>query len=153
MWHNDERKALTVVKNINLGNDNAELIVEYELINHGNEPLEINFAVEMNFGLQAGHADDRYYFDEKGKLEDPFLDSKGIIENSGFIGLKDEYMRLDIRLSSGENARILRVPVETISLSEAGFERVYQSSAVVFKWNVHLTDRWKTSLKQVVKKM
>ena len=153
LWHNDERKALTVVKNINLGNDNAELIVEYELINHGNEPLEINFAVEMNFGLQAGHADDRYYFDEKGKLEDPFLDSKGIIENSGFIGLKDVYMRLDIRLSSGENARILRVPVETISLSEAGFERVYQSSAVVFKWNVHLTDRWKTSLKQVVKKM
>ena len=62
-------------------------------------------------------------------------------------------MKIDIGLQSEQDAEIWRTPVETVSLSEAGFERVYQSSSVVFIWDILLEKTWKATIKQVVKSL
>ena len=69
-------------------------------------------------------------------MENSYLDSVGTIDKAAFIGLKDEYMKIDINLSAKSLSSIWRMPVETISLSEAGFERVYQSSCVLLIWDI-----------------
>ncbi len=150
VWHEGVFEALTLRKTFRIATDSADIQADYELINTSGKPLNLQFAIEFNYGLQAGHADDRYYYLPEGKPEDPYLDSRDILPQALEIGLKDEYMKIDINLSAGQPAEIWRVPVETISLSEAGFERVYQSSSVLLKWNVQIDKTWSVQLRQTV---
>ena len=97
--------------------------------------------------MQAGHAHDRYYYIKDDRLENAFLDSIGELRTD-FIGLKDEYMRIDIQLTGNDLEAIWRLPVETISLSEAGFEKVYQSSCVLLIWDVDMEKHAQFNLSQ-----
>ncbi len=135
-------KKVFLQKHFVMLNDQGRISVEYSIENRSNDPVDTNFGVELNFGLQAGHAEDRYYYLKEGKPEDAYLDSRGIMGKADFIGLRDDWRRLDIRLSLDSPADIWRFPIETISLSEGGFERVYQSSAVVLLWKVQLDKKW-----------
>ncbi len=150
VWHEGIFEPLTLRKTLTIASDSADIQADYELINNSGKPLTLQFAVEFNYGLQAGHADDRYYYTVNGKPDDPYLDSRGILSRASEIGLKDEYMKIDIRLQTDQTADIWRVPVETISLSEAGFERVYQSSSVLLKWDIRVEEKWYVRLKQTV---
>ena len=150
VWCKGVFEPLTIRKAFTVHADSAVIEAEYKLINTSGKPLKLQFGVEFNYGLQAGHADDRYYYNQQGKLADPFLNSRGILNNVQEIGLKDDYMKIDILLHTGKRADIWRVPVETISLSEAGFERVYQSSSVLLVWNVELDKSWDVRLSQRV---
>ena len=47
-------------------------------------------------------------------------------------------MPLRTRLESSAPARVWRRPIETVSNSESGFERVHQGSAVLFLWPLRL---------------
>lgn len=133
-----QRHPVRITKKFMIGKNEELIETHYKIENLSDRELKFRFAVEFNFGLQAGHADDRYYYNANGKLDDFYLDSIGNLEAPDFIGLKDEYMKIDIQLSAENLSNIWRVPVETISLSEAGFERVYQSSCVLLIWNVEL---------------
>ncbi|HGY57106.1 MAG TPA: DUF1926 domain-containing protein [Caldithrix abyssi] len=133
-------------KQIAMKKSDGRMTIDYEIINRSNVEIDTVFGVEFNFGLQAGHADDRYYYLQEGKPDDPYLDSTGILENRNFIGLRDDWRGLDISLKSDQSGSIWRFPIETISLSEGGFERVYQSSAVLFNWPLRLKDVWKVKM-------
>lgn len=50
----------------------------------------------------------------------------------------NEYVGLDVETTVAPAAETWISPIETISNSEAGFERVYQGSAVVFSWPIPL---------------
>ena len=151
LWRESGTVPLTVQKDFLIGEREGIIEAQYTLSAKSGRPVDLIFAVEFNFGLQAGHADDRYYYDESGKLQpDAFLDSTGILTDRRFIGLKDEYLRLNIRLTSDRQGDVWRMPVETISLSEAGFERVYQSSVVLFVWKIHLNGQWRVNLRYAV---
>ncbi len=151
VWVNGNHRPLTIQKTLTILEKEAAIMAEYTLINSGKEALELQFAVEFNFGLQAGHEDDRFYYDRDGRLDNSYLDSSGILTDHDFIALKDEYLRIDARLHSTREAEIWRMPVETISLSEAGFERVYQSSSVLFIWKISLEKRWSVQIDHLVK--
>ena len=153
IWPGDQPHPLTIEKNISVKNETAEINADYKLMNKSDVPINFKFGIEFNYGLQAGQAYDRYYLNERGKLEDFYLNSQGILMNTKFLGLRDEYMKIDISLICDKEAMIWRTPIETVSLSEAGFERVYQSSSVVFIWNVQLESFWQISIKQLIKSL
>jgi len=54
----------------------------------------------------------------------------------------------DIGLFLEQNSVVWRFPIETISQSEGGFERVYQSSVVLPNWRFSIAagDSWKTTM-------
>jgi len=136
-----------ITKIIDIDRKQEIVSTKYTLTNLSDTSLKFIFAVECNYGLQAGHAHDRYYYNEAGKLDNAFLDSVGET-NDSFIGLKDEYMKIDIQLKGKNLNRIWRVPVETISLSEAGFEKVYQSSCILLIWDLNLDKQVELELLQ-----
>jgi 4-alpha-glucanotransferase len=150
IWQNDHAYPIKITKEITIFKNTELIEAQYRLINLSDEKLNFRFAVEFNYGLQAGHADDRFYYNQDGRLHDSFLDSIGVVEGSKFLGLKDEYMKIDINISAEEADAIWRLPVETISLSEAGFEKVYQSSCVLLIWAVELQDETILKLNQKV---
>ncbi len=88
--------------------------------------------VELVLNLLAPDAPDRYFqagaarhpLEFRGELDDPRLD------------LVDEWQRVKISLDAQPRARWWIVPVETISQSESGFERVYQGSAIMPVWKL-----------------
>ena len=137
-------------KTFNLINGTGEITADYLLTNEGGHPIDLWFGVEFNFGLQAGHADDRYYYLTEGYPEDRYLDSKGVLNGLRFIGLRDEWRKLDIGLEVDRDSDFWRFPIETISLSEGGFEKVYQSSVVFANWKIKLDKSWRVRIKQNV---
>jgi hypothetical protein len=45
-------------------------------------------------------------------------------------------------------ARLLRTPIETVSLSEDGFERNYQGSLLMALWDLGGATEWQIALRQ-----
>jgi alpha-amylase len=96
----------------------------------GGEPLAV--ALEMVFNLLAPNAPDRYFL--ANEIRRP-LESKGEI-NAPNLVMVDEWQHVKISLEASPQPRWWIAPVETISQSESGFERVYQGSAILAVWKV-----------------
>jgi predicted glycosyl hydrolase (DUF1957 family) len=150
VWYHGVHEEVRIVKKYEFDTEKAITSVTYTLHNESGKELELWFGVELNFGLQAGHSDDRYYYIDGAPLADKFLDSRGEINDASFVGLKDEWRKLDAQVHMSEKGNIWRFPIETISLSEAGFERVYQSSVVIPNWKVKLTNKWEVTIRQEI---
>jgi hypothetical protein len=63
------------------------------------------------------------------------LDFRGEIDASN-LTLVDEWQRVKISLDAQPRPRWWIVPIETISQSELGFERVYQGCAILAVWKI-----------------
>lgn len=129
-------EPIEVSKNIIIPKKEALFVVDYKIKNLSTRTLDIVFGVEFNCNLLAGNSPDRYYYIKNSKMEDNRLNSKGTVEESNTFGLKDEYLGLDIEFSTDKPATWWRFPIETVNLSEAGFERVYQGSVILPHWRV-----------------
>jgi alpha-amylase len=67
----------------------------------------------------------------------------------------DEWLGAEIALSFTAPAEVAWAPVETVSLSESGFERIYQGSALLVVWPLRLRpgETWDVSLRLRVGEM
>ncbi len=137
-------------KTIRISGEEAQLDVLYRVVPLKSFHEPVLFGVEFNFALLAGYADDRYYISEAGDLSPRNLASRGELHAARHIGLVDEYNNLKIDLISELPAAIWRFPIETISLSEAGFERVYQSSAVLFLYRIELNREFSVKIRNKI---
>ena len=63
--------------------------------------------------------------------DDPHLDAADELSEVKNLALVSEWEDLQVDLEFAEPVRIWRYPVNTVSLSESGYERVYQSSVVM----------------------
>jgi len=146
--YHGRHEQIRLTKKMIFFNNEGKIITDYTLSNSTDKPIDLWFGIEFNFGLQAGHAKDRFYYSREGALEEGYLDTRAIIENEQFIGLKDLWRRLDITLEIDRDSSIWRFPIETISLSEAGFEKVYQSSVLFPNWKIKLAQEWHVKITQ-----
>ncbi len=138
VWVEGKWTPVSVRKEVTVDSNSEELKVRYKIRNLSEQAVELFFGNEWNFALLAGHADDRYYEIPGTPLEDRYLDSEGETPEVREFWLKDEWLKLGIQFELQNSATLWRFPIETVSLSEAGFERVYQSSAVVPVWPLRI---------------
>jgi len=125
-------------KTVSLHSADSKVIVQYRIKNQSEEELVTRFGCEFNFTLLAGNAHDRYYDIPGHVLEKRNLASFGETENIEEVRLVDEWLPLRIALKFSQPALLWRAPVETVSQSESGFERVFQSSMIMPIWNLSL---------------
>ncbi len=129
-----EDLPLLMTKAVVVGAGDAVLEVSYALSWRGGEALAGRWAVEFNLALTAGAAPGRYF-----RLPDrPSLGGRGRLESARELVMVDEWAGCELTLRSSRPGDIGWAPVETVSLSEAGFERIYQGSAVLLSWPVRL---------------
>ncbi|MDE3178212.1 MAG: DUF1926 domain-containing protein, partial [Acidobacteriota bacterium] len=93
----------------------------------GGELMSVGMEIVLN--LLAPESHDRYYL--AGGLRQP-LGFRGEFDRPA-LTVVDEWQRLEISLDAPESKWWI-VPIETISQSESGFERVYQGSALMAVW-------------------
>lgn len=130
--------AVRVRKEVILHRASPEFVVKYEIANESSEELNTSFGCEFNFSLLAGNAHDRYYDIPGHALDKKNLASLGETNNVKQVSLVDEWLKLRLTLAFTQPAVLWRAPIETVSQSEAGFERVYQSSMVMPLWRISL---------------
>jgi len=114
------------------------LKVDYEIHNDGEKTLNARFLSEWNLTLLAGDSPDRFYFVDGRGLDDPRLCSRGEDQEVTRAGMTDRWVGLTVAFESLVPARFYRYPVETVSQSEGGFERVYQGSCLSWGWDLDL---------------
>ena len=110
-----------------------------------------HLAVEFNFaGLPAG-ADGRRFHDAAGGSLGDLGRRLDLADRHG-LGLVDEWLGLDCVLSFSRPTGLWTFPVETVSQSEAGFELVHQSVAVIPHWIVipEPDGSWKVSMRLAI---
>jgi len=95
-------------------------------------PTGMALGLELVLNLLAPDAHDRYF--QAKDVHRP-LDFRGEI-GSAKLTLVDEWQRVKITLETRPQACWWIVPIETISQSELGFERVYQGSAILAVWKI-----------------
>ncbi len=95
-------------------------------------PGKMALGTELVINLLAPTAPDRYFI--ANGVRRP-LEFRGEIDASN-LTLVDEWQGVKISLDAQPRPRWWIVPIETISQSELGFERVYQGSAILAVWKI-----------------
>ena len=95
-------------------------------------PVRLALGLELVLNLLAPDAPDRYIL--ANEVRRP-LEFRGEIATSSLL-LVDEWQRIRIRIEGRPEPLWWIVPVQTISQSEGGFERVYQGSAILVVWKI-----------------
>jgi hypothetical protein len=116
----------------------SDLKAAYRIIYEGDEKKRTNFGIEFNINLLAGNAPDRYYLIPGHKPEDRRLVSVGECFDVSEVRLVDEWNGMEVVLTVNKSCSLWRYPVETVSLSESGFERIFQGSCLLFYWPLEL---------------
>jgi alpha-amylase len=144
----DGPHRLVVDKRIVLGGDRSSptLTIEVDIENDSGTPVECTLALESGFNLMGGGGNPAAYYEwapnegVEGEAVVIRAHHDGTGEDTAerlTFGNEDAGVRIVLRLD--QPARVSWFPIETVSNSEAGFERIYQGSALTFQWPVALT--------------
>jgi len=136
----EENVRLLLEKSVVLRAGEDRISVAYLIENRGRERAEACFAVEMNLAFLAGYDDCCYYEIPGRRLEERHLASMGAEESVEELIMVDGWRRFKLTLRFDRPAVFWRAPIETVSQSEGGMERVYQQSLLLFRWDL-LLDR------------
>jgi len=135
-------RPLVVEKTYRFGGDRSDPTLELEttLENPGDAPLTFELAVEWNINMLGGGHNPAAYYETDDGVRSPH-DVGGAVASASTIAFGNDYLGVRIIARPEPPARLTWYPVETVSNSEAGFERVYQGSSLLFRWPVSLARR------------
>ncbi len=129
-----EQKSLPfeIQKEIRLEAGQEKLDISYRLKNLSDSSVQAVFGSEWNVNLLGGGHNEQAYYRVPGlALDDPHLDSWGELADIGQIILGNRNLGLELGLTVEPKVSLWRFPVESVSNSEGGIERIYQASCLV----------------------
>jgi len=133
-------RTITLRRRIHADPEHARFTIRDEIMNTSHLQAEARYALEMIANVLAPDASDRYFFLDGGtKADQPQPRATMEQRDATVFGLVDEWRDLRISFALSQPATVWRLPIETVSLSEAGFERVYQGTCVMPVWNLSLS--------------
>jgi len=135
---------IKITKKINLNAN--ELNVNITLKNESKKTIKGIYGSELNFALLGGHSDDRYFIINGYKPKNSFLDSSKIENGAKSIKIVNDYDKFSVETKFKSPTRLWRFPVQTVSGSEAGLEKVYQSSVLIPNWKLDLNPNEKIKM-------
>ncbi len=128
IWINENRYPIKIEKKYKVDDLNSSIICSYKIINNSSFDLELWFLSELNF-LVFTSQQDLYKEVEKDIYE-----------------IYDEVKKFSVKICIPNKTLFWSYPIETISLSESGFERVYQGLCIGinFKFLLKSNSEYKT---------
>jgi len=110
----------------------AVIAAAYRLENVGKASCRLRFGVELNLTLLAGDDPQRYY--EWAGSGRPRMRERGCVAAIDKFSLVDAWHGFRVTLCLDRAGDVWYIPIETVSQSEEGFERIYQGSALLASW-------------------
>jgi 4-alpha-glucanotransferase len=138
VWEGEIPHGIAVRKQIVFAADFAGFDAFYTVSNLEDAPTTFEFGVELALGSMAGDAEDRFYHIEGALPAEPRLRSRGIDTGVSIFSATDQWLRVEVEFNVSKACTLWRFPLETVSLSESGFELLYQGSILLPHWTVSL---------------
>jgi alpha-amylase len=131
-------RGLSVVKTITLGGTrNAPILTVGLEATAGAQAVAGELALEWNLNLQGGGGNPQAYY--RWDKKEARHDAPGRLAADGpTLSFGNTYSGIDIGVTAEPAAARDWYPVQTVSNSEGGFERVYQGSCLTFRWPLAL---------------
>ncbi|GCF07697.1 alpha-amylase/4-alpha-glucanotransferase domain-containing protein [Dictyobacter arantiisoli] len=122
-------------KTIQIPLGEEKLIVRYRIENQGQARLQTNFATEWNLNLLGGGNNPQAYMTIEGQEEESqYFDSTGEHHEAQAIHVGNSWLQQDIGFVLSVPATLWHFSIDTVTGSEAGFERTHQGSNFTFLW-------------------
>jgi alpha-amylase len=137
LLRNGKRDPINIEKGFSIPAREKVVKASYQITYKG-EPRKTNFGIEFNINLLAGDAPDRYYNIKGHPLEDRKLSSVGALKDITEVQLIDEWNKMEVTVKTDRSSNLWFFPIETVSLSESGFERIFQGSCLLLYWPLEL---------------
>lgn len=146
VWQDKVCHPLRVEKTIVLSAGQLALDVTHQVTNTGQSPLRARFGVETNWGIAGGDGPQAYSVWPGGNLTR--FNALHAVESADEVAFVNEWYGRVI-LTADRPASWWQFPIETISNSEAGFERIYQGTSVTCHWPLELEqgETWQVALR------
>jgi hypothetical protein len=141
LWRPEGTLPVTIEKDYSFVDARHCITVRYRLSCESNHETWAVFGVENNFTFQAGHAEDRFALVDGKRPENGFLDAVAHHEHVLSYAVIDQSQKLGVAVVCDTPGEFWRLPVFTVSLSEGGFERVYQGTTMVNVFRLRLDSR------------
>ena len=127
-----------------------ELVVDLEIHHRGSEPIDCRIGLELSVHLLGGGGNPSAWYDVDGARS--AHDGSGQAPGVAAIGYGNDWVGVAVRAVPEPAADAWWSPIETVSNSESGFERVYQGSSLLFSWPLRLAagEARRFSLRQAV---
>jgi alpha-amylase len=119
-------------KEIKLKAGEEKIEIGYQLKNTSDSSVQAVFGSEWNINLLGGGHNEQAYYQVPGiTLADHHLDSWGELMEVKKVVLGNRHLGIELELTAEPEIRLWRFPVESISNSEGGIERLYQASCLL----------------------
>jgi len=127
--------SVQLTKTLIIPANEEKLVVRYHIANKGQTRLQTRFGCEWNFHLLGGGANEQAYYRIDGQtLENEHFDSTGETPEVRSFHIGNNWIAQDIAFSLDEAATLWRFSIDTVTGSEAGFERTHQGSCLTLVW-------------------
>ena len=116
------------------------LEVEVEVENRSDALFAGDLGLEWSICLSGGGGNPAAYYEVErghGPVRSAH-DGSGDLADAARIAFGNDHDGVRVEATAEPAARITWFPVETVSNSEGGFERVYQGSSLLFRWRLDL---------------
>jgi alpha-amylase len=116
------------------------------LENRANQVVEAHIGIEWALTMLGGGGNPQAWWEVAGVRSGH--DATGAASGVGRLGQGNSWLGVELVTAVEPAADAWWAPIETISNSEAGFERVYQGGALLLSWPVRLEPgaRWSASI-------
>jgi 4-alpha-glucanotransferase len=143
--------AVVVTKTLVIGGNRRQptLSLQLDLEHLGGPPVEARIGVEWALTMLGGGGNPAAWWDVRG--ERTGHDAAGTATEISTIAQGNDYIGISATTTTIA-ADAWWAPIDTISNSENGFERMHQGSALLLSWPVRLTagERWTRTIDHVV---
>lgn len=152
VWLGETAHPINIRKTFQFFHSESAFKAHYTLSNHGRQPLELRFGVETVVGFDGGQDIANSALRLNGESERLPLSALRELEGVTHYSADTVLHNLTLTMSLSRPAFLWQFPLETVTLSEDGFERGYQGTVFLHLWHVQLepNERWEVALTQSV---
>ena len=144
--------AVTVTKTYVLGGDRRTPTLEMQVtLDHRSGPeIDVRLGIEWSTTMLGGGGNPAAWWDVDG-VRGPH-DAAGTATGIRAIAQGNDYIGVAVSTALDDPADAWWAPIETISNSEDGFERIYQGSGLLLSWPLQLAsgERWERIVRHTV---
>jgi len=127
-------QAVRISKTLLIPATHEALCVRYSIENSSQTRLQTRFACEWNIHLLGGGNEQAYYAIRGADPELSRFDSTGEVTAVETFHIGNTWLQQDLAFTLSTAATLWRYSIETVSGSEAGFERNHQGSCLLLLW-------------------
>ncbi len=152
VWIGEVHQPIRVAKTFTFERDKHSFSVIYTLSHISPTPLEVHFGVETVVGFDGGQDLNYCALRLNSDSTRHSLLEVAAVDNISQYSADSNLRNLTLTTELSKPAFLWRFPLETIALSEAGFERGYQGTAFLQIWHVTMQpdESWSVVITQSV---